>query len=506
MELLGNYIHGKFELPVKDNARKSIFQVKKFCPANTDLKLWDCFIDYEHVDRVIESSISGFQQWKRLSQEERNNALLNYKKAILEHKEKIAEAISLETGKPFWEALGEAAALASKVDISISESLPRIATKKIENIQPNTTGKWLFKPIGPCLVIGPFNFPCHLANGQIVNALLAGNSVIFKPSEKTCYSGQLLAQCMQNAGLPDGTFNMIQGDGEIARRLTKDKNIKGIFFTGSKEVGKKILSNTYKDLSKLVSLELGGKNTTIIHHDTNIVHTLAELIKSCFLTTGQRCTSTGVIAIHKNISQEFINKFHDLAKKLIIDHPIEHEFEPFMGPLIDQNSLDDYLMFMGMAKREGFEEIMRGKKLDKKFSGHYVSPSIHFTSKYLDKSHFLTSEIFGPNCTFVEYDDIEEAISIANKSEYGLAGAIFTKDQTIAEKCLEEVDVGVFNINRSTVGAASSLPFGGVKNSGNYRPAAVTTIDSSTYQVASLNLMIGEDSSDALNEIKGLLI
>ena len=221
------------------------------------------------------------------------------------------------------------------------------------------------------------------------------------------------------------------------------------------------------------------------------------------MTTGQRCVSTSVVPIHEKIADEFINKFHQITKKLIIDHPIDFDKTPFMGPLIDQHSTDNYLNYMGMAKREGFEEIMRGKNLEKKNPGHYVTPSIHLGNLgHVSNSIFLSSELFGPNCTFVKYKEIEEAITISNNSEYGLAGSIFTFDKNIQKLCLDEIDVGQFNINRSTVGASSGLPFGGVKSSGNYRPAAVSFIDSCSYPQSSLELI--EISPENLNDIAGI--
>ena len=272
----------------------------------------------------------------------------------------------LKTGKPLWEAYTEVNAVISKVDVTINESLPRIATKTIKEILPQTEGALYYRPIGPCFIVGPFNFPCHLANGQILSALVAGNSIIFKPSEKTCYSAQLLMECFDNANFPVGVVNMLQGEGESARRILKNKAIKGVFFTGSKEIGLKVLEYTNQDLGKLVNLELGGKNTTIIHKDASLKHALAELLKASFLTTGQRCTSTSLVVIHRDIKEKFIDNFHDLAKKIVIDHPIDFTEEPFMGPLIDQQALDTYLLYMGMAKREGLEEIMRGKQISKK--------------------------------------------------------------------------------------------------------------------------------------------
>lgn len=501
-QIKGNYYNNAFHLPATTGPLAVENIIKRFCPADVSLKLWEAPVDYKDVDRVIDSANLGFKTWRKTSQEKRNELLKKYQEEVTKRKDEIALAISYEMGKPLWESKTEVASVISKVTVTIEDSLPRIQKKSIENILPKTTGHVYFKPIGPSLIIGPFNFPCHLANGQILSALVSGNSIIFKPSEKTCYSAQLLIECFQAAGFPEGVVNLIQGDGEVARRLLKEKTIKGVFFTGSKEVGKKILDVTHHDLSKLVALELGGKNTSILHHDANLEAALPELLKACFLTSGQRCTSTSIVAVSRKIHEEFISKFHDLSKKIVIDHPVEFSREPFMGPLVDQSSLDTYLLFMGMAKREGIEEIMRGKQLDRPKKGHYVTPSIHLADRWNNDSMFLQSEIFGPNVTFIPYDTIEEAIQIANSTEYGLASAIFTKDLNIYQQCVDDIDSGLVNFNRSTVGASAKLPFGGVKNSGNYRPAALTTIDACVYQLASLQ--VNTDEAEDLKSIVGL--
>lgn len=501
-KILGNYYNNAFNLPATTGPLAVENIIKRFCPADTTLALWEAPVDYRDVDRVVESAVAGFKTWRKLSQEERNNYLKAYQAEVKKRQEEIALAIAYETGKPLWDSKTEAASVVSKVNVTIEDSLPRIANKQIDGILPKTNGHIYFKPLGPSLIIGPFNFPCHLANGQILSSLVAGNSIIFKPSEKTCYSAQLMIECFHAAGFPAGVINMIQGDGEVARRLTKEKAIKGVFFTGSKEVGKKILEVTHHDLGKQVSLELGGKNTTILHSDANLDHALQELLKSCFLSSGQRCTSTSIVAIHRSIQTSFIERFHDMAKKIIIDHPVEFAREPFMGPLVDQGAVDSYLLFMGMAKREGIQEIMRGKQLDKTKKGHYVSPSIHLAERWNNDSMFLHSEIFGPNVTFIPYDTIEEAIAIANATEYGLAAAVFTKDPAIFKMCVEEIDSGLVNFNRSTVGASAKLPFGGVKNSGNYHPAALTTIDACVYQMACLEVL--GDEADDIKSIIGL--
>lgn len=487
-ELKGNYYHNQYVQPTTTGPAATEVFVKRECPSDTSQVLWNLPVEYSHIEDVIASSVKGFQTWRNTTVEERITYLKKYQEILKTKSDQIAMAIALEVGKPLWEAKTEAAALIAKVDVTISDSLPRIDTKHFSNIMPDTDANIYFKPIGPSFIIGPFNFPCHLANGQILSALIAGNSIIFKPSEKTAYSSQLMFECLAEAGFPEGVVNLIQGDGETARRILKSKDIKGVFFTGSKEVGLKIIESTYTDLSKLVSLELGGKNPAIVTEDANVDFVVEELIKGSFLTTGQRCTSTAIVVIHDSLVDEVVNKFHQMAKRIIVDHPVDHEVAPFMGPLIDQRSLDQYLLYMGMAKREGIEEVMRGKQLERKTPGHFVSPSIHLAKSFDESSHFLSSEIFGPNCTFIPYSNFDEAIKIANSTEYGLAASVFTNDKEKFHHAVRNIDAGLVNLNRSTVGASSKLPFGGVKNSGNYRPAAVTTIDSCVYQLASLEI------------------
>ena len=501
-QMKGNYFHDKFHPLHTSTSSKTI---KKTSPANGNHSLWELSINTDHVNPVVESAQKGFQTWRQLSFEKRGNFLKAYKKIVVEKREEIARAIALETGKPLWESLTEATALGSKVDITLGASLERIANQSFENILPSTRGEIYHRPIGPTLIIGPFNFPCHLANGQILCALIAGNSIIFKPSEKTAYSGQLLVECFQKAGFPEGVINLIQGDASVVTPFLKAKPIKGIFFTGSKEVGKTILKNTYEDLSKLVALELGGKNTTIVHNDAPYDLALAELLKSCFLTAGQRCTSTSMIAIHRSIAEQFIKSFSTLSQKIIIDHPINSAAPPFMGPLIDEKSMANYLNFMKMAQDEGFNEVLEGKAIKRAFPGHYVTPSIHYKDKLDTQSVFLKSEIFGPNTTFIPYDHIEEAIAIANIPDYGLACSVFTKDDAIFTHCASSIDTGLINHNRPTIGASAQLPFGGIKNSGNYRPAAVSMIDSCVYPQSCLRVNGSQTAPTDLDKIVGLM-
>ncbi|MGK0367432.1 MAG: succinylglutamic semialdehyde dehydrogenase [Thermoproteota archaeon] len=494
--LLGDYFNDEFHLP-----KNSDESIKKLSPANLEHHLWTAEIDYTHITPTINSALSGFETWRKTPLSKRISILEKYRDMVSGRKEEIAKAIAYETGKPLWESLTEAGALAAKVNVTINDSLKRIETQTIERILPNINGHTIRKPIGPCVIIGPFNFPCHLANGQILSALISGNSIIFKPSEKTIYSSQIMFECLVQAGFPSGVINFINGSAKTAGELVKHPRIRGVFFTGSRAVGLKILESTYKDLNKLVALELGGKNATIIHHDADIDHALPEVLRACFLSSGQRCTSTSTIIIHDKIKDEFINKFKSYTEKIIIDHPVEFKNEPFMGPIIDGAAVKFYNEYCNNAVAEGAQEILPLRDLDINFKGHYVSPTIHYIDSISEKTEFTKTEIFGPNVCFTPYTEIERAIELSNISEYGLAGSIFTKQKDIYELCLRDMDVGIFNLNRSTVGASSRLAFGGVKNSGNYKPAAVSMIDHCVSTLASLETM---DNSSKMADVKGL--
>ena len=494
MELKGSLYNNQFH-----KAKNKDEEIKKLCPSDISQHLWTADVDYKHINPIIESAIKGYESWRKTSIEERVKLLEKYKEIVTSKKEQIAMAIALETGKPYWETLTEAAALAAKVTVTINDSLPRVSNKTIKEVLPKLDGHTIFKPLGPTLVIGPFNFPCHLANGQIVSSLLAGNSIIYKPSEKTIYSSQLMIECYLEAGFPEGVINLINGTVHTSSELVKDPRIKGVFFTGSRGVGLKILENTWKQLDKLVALEMGGKNTTILHSDTKIDHALAELLRACFLSSGQRCTSTSTVLIHESIKDEFIDKFVELTKKIKVGHPVKTE--PFMGPLIDEHAGDFYNKYCKLCESEGAQEITGLGHPDTGFEGHYVSPTIHYSTNISKETEFAKTEIFAPNVCFAPYKEIEQAIDLCNVSDYGLASSIFTMDKSIYDLCLRDIRAGIINLNRSTVGASSRLPFGGVKDSGNHRPAAVSMIDHCVEEISSLETM---DCSSTLEGVKGL--
>ncbi len=475
----GDYINGKFiEIKKSDETWENV------SPSDSKDKVIKIDSSYDHIDQACNAAHEAYKKWRFVPLEDRKNYLLRLQEVYLSHTDKIAEIISRETGKPTWEALTEAKALAGKIKITIEHSLKLVSDERIENALPDTDGVVRYKSRGVMAVIGPFNFPAHLPNGHIIPALITGNTVVFKPSDKTPATGQVIAEMFMEAGLPPGVFNLVQGQGEAGKRIVGHKLVDGVLFTGSYDVGLKIKQETMNQHWKILALEMGGKNTTIVWDDADIEKGVYDTLIGCFLTAGQRCSCTSKLILNEAIYDQFIDKFYAAAKKIKIDHWSNN---PFMGPLISKDSMDKYVRFQEIAGREGAESMMRGKPLSPSgYDGFYVTPSINLVKSFDEKSVYQKSEIFGPNVAIYKVKDIEQALEITNASGFGLAMSIFTKNKSIYEKALVEARVGLLNWNRTTNGASSRLPFGGLGKSGNDRPSGHFAVKYCTTPIASL--------------------
>lgn len=488
MSFKGDFINGHFVKVDKPDG-----EFKDISPADLNDILMTVSFKHENVDEACSSAKKAFHAWAHLGYEKRKEYLLRLKELFVSHEAEMAKAISRDTGKPLWDATTEAKALANKIDITVNFSSKLIQDERIPNALPQVDGVIRYKPRGVMSVIGPFNFPAHLPNGHIIPALYSGNTVVFKPSEQTPYVGQLYAELVEKAQFPAGVFNMVQGDGESGRRLVSHELVDGILFTGSYEVGLKIKQETMTHYWKILALEMGGKNSTVVWDDADMDKALYETLVGAYMSTGQRCSCTSRVFVHEKIADQFIERFYQSAKKLTIGHWSEN---PFMGPLINAAAVEKYIRFQEIANRENCESMMRGKALDLKTKGHYVTPSIHLVKKVDPKSVYQKSEIFGPNVAIYTVKDFDETINQVNSTGYGLVMALFTKNETLYNQALLDARVGLLNWNRTTNGASSKLPFGGMGKSGNDRPSAHFAIQYCTVPVASL-----EDKT-ALDETK----
>jgi succinylglutamic semialdehyde dehydrogenase len=486
----GDFINGQF-VPVS----KGDGEFKDHSPSDlTDLVLAVPF-KHEHIDEACAAAKKAYPAWATLPQSERKNYLLRLKELFDSHADQMAEIIGRDTGKPLWEALTEAKALSAKIDITLNHSLNLVSEERVPNALPQVEGVIRHRSRGVMAVVGPFNFPAHLPNGHIIPALIAGNTVVFKPSEQTPAVGQFYAELFEKAQFPKGVFNLVQGDGAAGGRLVANEHVDGILFTGSYEVGLKIKQETLTHYWKILALEMGGKNATIVWDDADMDKALYETLVGAYMTAGQRCSCTSRIILHPKIAEEFTERFYLAAKKLSIGHWSENHF---MGPLVNAAAVEKYIRFQEIANRENCESLMRGKALDLKHKGYYVTPSIHLVKKFDLNSVYQKSEIFGPNVAIYQTDNFDEAMSIVNSTGYGLVMALFSKNKSLYEEALFKARVGLLNWNRTTNGSSSKLPFGGMGKSGNDRPSAHYAIQYCTIPVGSLEDMTSFDPTKIL--------
>lgn len=487
---LGDFVNGEFLL---SNDPDGQWEVKS--PADLKDRVLSPKLSFQHIDQACLAAKAAYLNWTKLGFEKRKEYLLRLKEVYLNRADELAEVISRETGKPLWESKSEVKAMVGKIDITLGHSMRLVKEERIENALPNVDGVIRHKSRGVMAVIGPFNFPGHLPNGHIIPALAMGNTVVFKPSDKTPAVGQMMAKIFEEAQFPTGVFNMIQGLSETGKRLCEHEHVDGVLFTGSYEVGLKIKQSTLHHHWKILALEMGGKNTTIVWDDADLEKAVYETVIGAFLTSGQRCSCTSKVVLHKNIREKFMENFYATAKKIVVDHWSK---SPFMGPLISADALEKYIRFQEIAKREGAESIMRGKALNLEKDGYYVSPSIYMVPEFDPKSVYQNNEIFGPNVAVFETDDFAQALKITNASGFGLVAALFTRNKEFYEKALLEARVGLLNWNRTTNGASSRLPFGGMGKSGNDRPSADSAVQYCSVPVSSLEDLTEFDSSSVM--------
>lgn len=490
LKYLGDYINGEF---VNSEDRSGVISNKS--PADLNDHIMDVPFLYDNIDKACHFAKVEFPKWARKTQSERNECLNRLKELFITHEAEMAEAIARDTGKPLWEAMTEAKALSQKIDITLNHSMKLMAEERLPNALPGVEGVIRYKARGVMAVLGPFNFPAHLPNGHIIPALAMGNTIVFKPSEHTPAVGQLYAQIVHKAGLPRGVFNLVQGDGECGKKLVINESVSGILFTGSYDVGLRIKQETLTHYWKILALEMGGKNATVVWEDADLDKAVYETLVGAFMTSGQRCSCTSRIILHDKIANEFTDRFYEAAKKISIGH---WQDNAFMGPLINSQSVEKYLRFQEIAKRENCESLMRGKVLDLKYKGYYVTPSIYLVSGYNEKSVYQKSEIFGPNVAIYKSSDFDETMNIVNSTGYGLVMALFTKNQSLYKDAVFKANVGLLNWNRTTNGASSRLPFGGTGKSGNDRPSAHFAVQYCSVPMANLEDPTAFDASKVL--------
>lgn len=440
-----------------------------------------------HMQRAVEAARSARADWRRLGPDARAEILLRYQAALRRHRDAIASSICDEVGKPLWEARGEADALAAKVDVSLGPGALYTRTEHIAALP----GEVRHRPLGVIAVVGPFNFPAHLPNGQIIPALLTGNTVVHKPSERTPRTARWLARCLQEAGLPPGVFNLVQGPGELAAALCAHPDVDGVMFTGSAAIGHALLAQNITRPERLIALELGGKNATLALADCDLEATARAAAFSAYVTAGQRCTATSRLIIEAPIADRLLARVAELARELKVGHP--RAADTFMGPVIDASTITRLETAQATALDHGYSPLVRGAATATQGTdgqrGHYVAPSLWRAPEGVLPATvpgYGDEELFAPDLAAYVVPDRERAVEVANSTRFGLAAAVFCAEREHFEAVADELKVGVVHWNRASAGASGRLPFGGVRDSGNHHPAGISTGLSCTFPLAVL--------------------
>ncbi len=431
------------------------------------------------VEAAVQSARAAFPGWAGYSLDGRIGVLDRFAVALKNHADELAQAIGEETGKPLWEAASEVTSMVNKVAISVQSYRERTGEKS--GPLGDASAVLRHKPHGVVAVFGPYNFPGHLPNGHIVPALLAGNCVLFKPSELTPKVAELTVQCWVEAGLPAGVLNLLQGARETGVALAAHPGIDGLFFTGSSRTGKLLHAQFAGHPQKILALEMGGNNPLIVDRVADVEAAVYTIVQSAFISAGQRCTCARRLLVPEgDWGDGLLARLVEVSRQLKVGR-FDAQPAPFMGAVISLAAAEQLLAAQADMLAQGARALLEMSRAEPGTA--LLTPGIVDVSTLAERAD---EELFGPLLQVIRYRDFDAAIAEANNTRYGLAAGLLSDTKANYERFWLESRAGIVNWNKQLTGAASSAPFGGIGASGNHRPSAYYAADYCAYPVASL--------------------
>ena len=433
------------------------------------------------VDAAVSTARRAWAAWAARALTDRIAVMRTFSNIVKRDNEELATLIAREAGKPLWEARSEVDAVVNKVDIAVQAYAERTGKKKFDS-GINGSAAVRHKPHGVMAVLGPYNFPAHLPNGHIVPALIAGNAVLFKPSEKTPAVGEALVSAFHRAGVPEDVIQLVIGGPEEGKALVAHPGIDGVLFTGSAQAGIAINRKLASNPGKIVALEMGGNNPIVVIDTPKLTDAAAVILQSAFTSAGQRCTAARRLIVKESIYDDLMAELVPMARKLMVGDPMG-EPQPFMGPVIDNETADRLSeSFVALITAGGRALLhMRRSVPDLPF----LSPGIIDVTDIPDRPDI---ELFGPLLQVIRVPDFDTAIAEANNTRYGLSASLIGGSPEDYGRFWANIRAGIINWNSPTNGASSKAPFGGIGLSGNHRPAAYYAADYCAYPVASTEM------------------
>ncbi|WP_287978137.1 succinylglutamate-semialdehyde dehydrogenase [Sphingomonas sp.] len=442
----------------------------------TGAELWRAPVG--DVGAEVAAARASWAPWAAQPLAVRIETMRRFANVVRQRHDQFSELLARETGKPLWEARTEVDTVIAKVDISVTAYAERTAQRRLDSPMGSRMAL-RHKPHGVLAVLGPYNFPAHLPNGHIVPALLAGNAVIFKPSEKTPATGAFLIDCYRAAGVPQGCAGLVIGGPAEGKALAEHPDIDGLLFTGSARTGIALNRAFAAKPEKILALEMGGNNPIVVW-DTPDLHAAAVLVvQSAFTTAGQRCTAARRLIVDTRMFDPLVDTINQMIGRLIVGSPFDDP-QPFMGPVIDNATAD-------MLTESFLELMMRGgrpiRHLQRLSDDRpFLVPALIDTTGVADRPDI---ELFGPILQVIRADDFDQAIAEANNTRYGLSASLISQTPALYDRFWANIRAGIVNWNRPTNGASSAAPFGGIGWSGNHRPSAYYAADYCAYPVVS---------------------
>jgi len=470
-----NRMHGQAEKVPDAASKPASDRLVSFDPS-TAKQIWSGKLGDPAAE--VAAARAAWPAWAAHSHAYRIEALRRFANVVRKEEAGFAELIARETGKPVWESKTEVGAVINKVEISIEAYAERTPQRRMEAALGNKITV-RHKPHGVLAVLGPYNFPAHLPNGHIVPALIAGNAVVFKPSEKTPAVGEMLVQCYREAGIPEGVIRLLIGGPDQGRALAGDAGIDGLLFTGSARAGMALHKQFAETPHKILALELGGNNPLVVWHAKDIESAATMTVQSAFLSAGQRCTAARRLIVDDEGHEALIAAIKKLIERMIVDEPFA-EPQPFMGPVIDQAAADHVQEQWLNLMMKGGKPICRLERPDPEKP--FLTPALIDVTDIKDRPD---EEIFGPVLQLIRVKGFDAAIAEANNTRFGLAASLIGGSPEMYDKFWANVRAGLINWNKPTNGAPSNAPFGGIGLSGNHRPSAFYAADYCAYPVTS---------------------
>ena len=430
------------------------------------------------AEAEVAAAREAWPSWAAHSHSYRTETLRRFTNVVRGKEDEFADLIARETGKPLWEAKTEVTAVVNKVDISVTAYHERTPQRKKEGAM-GVQNALRHKPHGVLAVLGPFNFPAHLPNGHIIPALIAGNAIVFKPSEKTSAVGEFLVKCYHEAGVPEGVVRLLIGGPEQGKALAASKGIDGLLFTGSARGGLSLHQQFADRPDKILALELGGNNPLVVWDNVDAKSAAAIAVQSAYMTAGQRCTGARRLIVEDGKHEELIEEIRAILRRMIIGAPHDTP-SPFMGPVIDNDAAEAItesfleLMMKGGNALENLRRIDNDKP--------FLTPGLIDVTNVDGRPD---EEIFGPCLQVIRVPDFETALAEANNTRFGLSASLISRSPDLYDRFWSNIRAGIVNWNNPTNGASSAAPFGGVGFSGNHRPSAFYAADYCAFPVAS---------------------